>query len=57
MIAQAKEIFHRFYNLERLQQLFKKGYKGSKDNYRPVSIPPIISKRLKNVYVNKLHCS
>ena len=30
--------------LANIAPVFKKGYKGSKDNYRPVSILPVISK-------------
>ena len=33
--------------------VFKKGFRGSKDNYRSVSILPIISKILRNYYQNK----
>ena len=29
---------------ENITLVFKEGYKGSKDNYRPVSILPIMSK-------------
>ena len=32
---------------------YKKGYRGSKDNYYPVSVPPIVSKIFKTICVCK----
>ena len=34
--------------------VFKKGYRGSKENYRPVSILPVISKILEKLLCNKI---
>ena len=39
-----QENFLSFLKLANITQVFKEGFKGSKDNYRPVSILPTISK-------------
>ena len=43
-------------NHANITSVFKKGYRGSKENYHPVSKLSVMQRFLRNYYVNNLQC-